>query len=66
MVLDDGRVRDEVALATPQIGLYIPPMVWGIQYSYSPDALLLVLASDVYSASDYIRNYDEFLTLARN
>jgi UDP-2-acetamido-3-amino-2,3-dideoxy-glucuronate N-acetyltransferase len=65
VVLDDSRERDEVALATPQIGLYVPPMVWGVQYLYSSDAVLLVLASDVYSASDYIRNYDEFLALAR-
>lgn len=65
VVLDDGRERDEVLLSTPEIGLYIPAMVWGIQYMYSPDAVMLVLASDVYSASDYIRNYDEFLALAR-
>lgn len=64
VVLDDGKERDEVALSTPEIGLYIPPMVWGIQYMYSPDALMLVLASDVYAADDYIRNYDEFLALA--
>jgi hypothetical protein len=38
-------------------------MVWGIQYKYSPDAVLLVLASDVYDADDYIRDYDEFLAL---
>jgi UDP-2-acetamido-3-amino-2,3-dideoxy-glucuronate N-acetyltransferase len=65
VVLDDGRERDEVVLATPEIGLYIPPMVWGIQYLYSPDALMLVLASDVYRASDYIRDYDEFIGLVR-
>jgi len=65
VVLDDGRARDDVALETPQIGLYIPPLVWGIQYLYSSDAVMLVLASDVYSASDYIRNYDEFLALVR-
>jgi dTDP-4-dehydrorhamnose 3,5-epimerase-like enzyme len=65
VVLDDGRERDEVALDTPEIGLYIPPMVWGIQYLYSSDAVMLVLASDVYSASDYVRNYDDFLALVR-
>jgi len=64
VVLDDGRSRDEVLLASPALGLHIPPMVWGIQYKYSEDALLLVLASDIYKASDYIRNYDEFLSVA--
>ena len=61
VVVDDGQGRDEVVLDTPKVGLHIPPLVWGIQYLYSPDALLLVLASDVYKADDYIRDYDEFL-----
>ena len=61
VVVDDGKSRAEVRLDTPGLGLYIPPMVWGIQYKYSPDAVLLVLASDPYDADDYIRNYDEFL-----
>ncbi|MBN8490176.1 MAG: WxcM-like domain-containing protein [Burkholderiales bacterium] len=65
VVIDDGYERDEVVLASPEVGLYIPPMVWGIQYQYSSDAVMLVLASDVYSASDYIRNYEEFLAIAR-
>ncbi len=61
VMVDDGRNRAEVLLDSPGIGLYIPPRVWGVQYKYSPDAVLLVLASDVYDANDYIRDYDEFL-----
>ena len=61
VVVDNGRNRDEIVLNGPQIGLHIPPMIWATQYKYSPDAVLLVLASDVYDAADYIRNYDEFL-----
>ncbi len=61
VVVDDGHNRAEVVLNRPNVGLYIPPMVWGIQYQYSPDAVLLVLASDVYRAEDYIRDYDKFL-----
>lgn len=64
VVLDDGSSRDEVVLSTPTIGLHIPPMIWGIQYKYSSDALLLVLASDIYKADDYIRDYDTFLEIA--
>jgi len=63
VVVDDGNSRVEVRLEQPNIGLYIPPLVWGIQYRYSPDAILLVLASDVYRAEDYIRDYDEFLNV---
>jgi acetyltransferase-like isoleucine patch superfamily enzyme/dTDP-4-dehydrorhamnose 3,5-epimerase-like enzyme len=61
VVVDDGRQRAEVLLDRPNLGLYIPPLVWGIQYKYSRDAVLLVLASDIYKAEDYIRDYDEFL-----
>ena len=63
----DGRRRhgdrDEVVLDRPDLGLYVPPMVWAAQFHYSPDAVLLVLASDVYDADDYIRSYDEFRSL---
>jgi UDP-2-acetamido-3-amino-2,3-dideoxy-glucuronate N-acetyltransferase len=61
VVLDDGKNRNEVVLTSPQIGLYLPPMVWGIQYKYTPDAILLVLVSDVYDADDYVRDYDLFI-----
>lgn len=60
-LVDDGRAREEVRLATPDIGLHIPPMVWGTQWRYSRDAVLLVLASHPYDGADYIRDYEEFL-----
>ncbi len=63
VVVDDGTNREEIVLNKPNIGLHIPAMVWGIQYKYSADAVLLVLASDVYQAEDYIRDYDEYLKL---
>lgn len=64
VVMDDGKVRKEVVLDKPNLGLHIPPLVWGVQYKYSPDAVLLVLASDAYDASDYLRNYEEFVAYA--
>ena len=64
VVVDDGKVRKEVVLDKPNLGLHVPPLVWGVQYKYSPDAVLLVLASDVYDASDYLRNYEEFVSYA--
>jgi dTDP-4-dehydrorhamnose 3,5-epimerase-like enzyme len=60
VVVDDGHAREEVALDRPDLGLYIPPMTWGIQYRYSRDALLLVFASHGYDPADYIRDYDAF------
>jgi UDP-2-acetamido-3-amino-2,3-dideoxy-glucuronate N-acetyltransferase len=66
VVLDDGSSRKEVALDKPNIGLHIKAKTWGIQYKYSADALLLVLASDVYDPNDYIRDYDNFLKYISN
>jgi UDP-2-acetamido-3-amino-2,3-dideoxy-glucuronate N-acetyltransferase len=63
VVADDGRNRQEFLLDSPTTGLYLPPMIWGIQYRYSTDAVLLVFASEYYDANDYIRNYGEFLKL---
>ena len=63
VVVDDGLVREEVLLDDPGVGLYLPPMVWGIQYRYTPDAMLLVLASHPYEPEDYIRDYEDFLAL---
>lgn len=61
VALDDGQNRTDVILNHPTLGLHIPPMVWATEYKYSPDAILMVLASDTYKAEDYIRDYDEFL-----
>ena len=60
VVVDDGRSREEIVLDRPDIGVFIPPMVWGEQHKYSPDALLLVFASDFYDPDDYIRDYGQF------
>ena len=65
VVADDGRHRESFRLDSPQLGLYIPPRVWATQYGYSADGALLVLASEHYDASDYIRDYDEFLAAVR-
>lgn len=62
VVTDDGMNRQEFVLDSPNKGLHIPPMTWGIQYKYSPDAVLLVFASHYYDPNDYIRDYDKFLT----
>jgi len=43
VIADDGIVRQEFLLDKPNVGLYLPPLVWGVQYKYSPDACLLVL-----------------------
>lgn len=65
VVADDGEQRQEFVLDRPNMGLYLPPLVWGIQYRYSEDAALLVYASEYYDPDDYIRDYSAFLGLVR-
>ena len=66
VVLDDGISRRELKLDSPEFGLHLPPMTWGIQYNYTSDAVLMVFTSDYYDASDYIRNYQEFIALVQS
>lgn len=60
VLVDDGVRSEEIVLDHPDVGLLVPPMVWAVQYKYSADALLAVLASDPYDPDDYIRDYEEF------
>jgi acetyltransferase-like isoleucine patch superfamily enzyme len=65
VMVDDGTTREEIVLGEPGLGVYVPPMVWSVQYRYSRDAVLLVFASDPYDPDDYIRDYNEFLACAK-
>jgi UDP-2-acetamido-3-amino-2,3-dideoxy-glucuronate N-acetyltransferase len=64
-VVDDGTHIQEFFLDRPDFGLHVMPMIWGTQYQYSSDAVLLVLASRPYDAGDYIRDHEEFLREVR-
>lgn len=65
VVVDDGASRCEVQLDSPNIGIHLPPLTWGIQYKYSSDAVLLVFTSDYYDADDYIRSYSDFVDIVQ-
>lgn len=59
--LDDGKETQEVILNKPYEGLYIANDIWREMYNFSSNAVLLVLASELYNEADYIRDYKEFL-----
>jgi len=61
MILDDGVTREEAWLDSPIKGLLISDLVWREMHDFSEDCVLLVLASEHYDETDYIRSYDEFL-----
>lgn len=61
MILDDGKTREEAWLDSPTKGLLIGDLVWREMHDFSENCVLLVLASEYYDETDYIRDYDEFL-----
>ena len=63
VLMDNGREKKVVPLEKPYEGLYIPNDIWREMYDFSPDAVLVVFASDYYKEEDYIRDYDTFLKM---
>lgn len=62
MLLDDGVSKSIVLLDDASKGVEISPMVWHEMHDFSKNCVLLVLASEYYDESDYIRDYEDFLT----
>lgn len=61
VTLDDGKCRRSFFLNRPYQGLYVKPGMWRDLEDFSSGAVCMVLASEVYQAEDYIRDYDEFI-----
>ncbi len=61
VLVDDGTKKEIVVLDKPRMGLFLNTMVWKEMYDFSPDSVLLVLASEHYIEDEYIRDYDEFI-----
>lgn len=61
VVLDDGRSKKVIELNRPNFGLLIVPGIWRELINFSSGAICLVLASNKYAESDYIREYNDFI-----
>ena len=61
VMLDSGKEKVTVRLNNPTEGLIVEPNTWREMYDFTPDAVLVVLASEYYDENDYIRDYGEFL-----
>lgn len=57
----DGLKDKVFMLDKPYMGIYLPNMTWKEMYDFSPDSVILVLASEPYDPNEYIRNFEEFL-----
>lgn len=64
ILLHNGKCAYDVILDSPTKGLEVNPMMWHEMHDFTEDCVLLVLASDLYDESDYIRDFNEFLSLA--
>lgn len=64
--LDDGKDVEEIILNKPYEGLYIANNIWREMYNFSEDAVLLVLASELYDENDYIRDYQKYIEMVYN
>lgn len=59
--VDDGSEKNIFKLSNQSKGLYVGPGIWREMSDFSPNTVLLVLASEYYNEEDYIRDYEEFL-----
>lgn len=60
ITVDDGKSKRTIFLSRPNIGLLMPPGLWRELNNFSSGSICVVLASQEYSESDYIRDYQEF------
>lgn len=65
VTLDDGNCKRSFILNRPYQGLYVKPGMWRDLDDFSSGAVCMVLASEVYQAEDYIRDYDEFINFRK-
>lgn len=66
VTLDDGRNKKKYHLNRSYQGLYVCPMIWRDLDNFSSGSVCMVLASNIYEASDYYRDYNEFLAAANS
>lgn len=65
VLLDDGQQKQHFHLNRSHNGVYVSPMMWRYLDNFSSGAVCLVLASEKYIESDYIRDYEEFIAATR-
>ena len=60
-IMDNGTNKEEITLNSPSTGLLIPNMIWHEMHDFSKNCVLMVLASEIYDETDYIREYSAYL-----
>lgn len=65
MLLDNGRSKESIQLNSFSKGLVIENMIWHEMHDFSEDCILMILADEFYDEQDYIRDYQEFISLVQ-
>ena len=65
IVLSDGKTEERYSLNRSYYGLYIPKLIWRKIENFSTNSLALVVSSHSFNESDYIRDFNEFLSLKK-
>ncbi len=66
ILVDDGTHKEIIKLNKPRMGLFLDTMVWKEMYNFSPDSVLMCLASEHFMEAEYIRDYSEFIREVNN
>ncbi|EPR7136222.1 TPA: WxcM-like domain-containing protein [Vibrio vulnificus] len=62
-LIDDGVIKEEVTLSSPDVGLHIKGLKWREMHNFSEDCILMIVASELYDEDDYIHDYKDFLRI---
>lgn len=65
IVLDNGHKREKFVMKESNKGIFLDKMMWHEMNNFKKDTILLVIASEIYEESDYIRDYQEFNKIAQ-
>lgn len=65
-LLNDGKNKEIIELSKPNVGLYLDNLIWREMFDFSPNCVLMVIASEYYEPKEYIKDYNEFLKEAKS
>lgn len=65
LTLDNGKKREVIILNQPGVGVFLDKMIWHEMIEFKKNTILLIIASEKFNPTDYIRHYEEFKRLAR-
>jgi hypothetical protein len=63
VVLNDGKHEFKYSLNRSYFGVFVPQLIWRKLENFSTNSLALIMVSTNYNENDYIRDYNDFISL---